>query len=95
MLRANLIIALIISVFGFYFSNKPFFYGPNHPFKKYAVYFYQSPTTRQIFYLKSDQRKQQKKTSIILTPFSYLYCVEVVAQIILKYQLSWQILLQN
>ena len=91
-LSANLIIALIMSIFGFYLSNGLFFQVPNQPPSKYKVSLYLGPTSWRIFYLKFDHKKQRKwKWSTVSTLFLHMHFVEDAASILPRYQLNLQI----
>ena len=66
---ANWIVALIISMFGFHFSNNPSFEGPDQPPNKYEVSPHLDPANRLISDLCSDHNKQRKrKWSTVSTP---------------------------
>ena len=60
-LRANLIVALIISVFGFHLSNGPSFRLPDQPPSKYEVSPDLGPASRRISCLKSDYKEHRKR----------------------------------
>lgn len=66
---ANWMVALIISAFGFHFSNNPSFEGRDQPPNKYEVSPHLVPANRLIFELCSDHNEQRKrKWSTVSTP---------------------------
>ncbi len=92
MLRANLIAALIISVFGFHFSNGPSFWVLDQPPSRYEVSPHLGPASLRISYLKSDHKEHRKrKLSSVSTPFSHLQSVEGAAPIAPRYRFSLQV----
>lgn len=59
MLGANLIVVLIIFIFGFYFSNSWFFQRQNKLSSKYEVLLHLYFVIWQIFYKKSNYKRYQ------------------------------------